>query len=121
MLSNVQPVMFRGRLAAVAGEGCFYLAPHLEALEDDHPERIFVSVMCFYARDVLTGRAPQPYRDDLAEMATRSALIDDRGFASAASFSDSDLAEMFTVPLDQVAAKRVDLARPERLRPAGLA
>lgn len=118
VIAIVQPIVFRGRMSAAAGDGYFYLAPHLEALEPDHPDRLFVSMMCFYARDVLTGQTPGPYRDDRAEMAARSTLMNDGDFARAAFLGDADIAEMFGVPLDQVVAKRADLGRPERVRPA---
>ena len=55
MTASLVPVMFRRRLAAAATRDRFYLAPHLEPLEEDHPDRLFVSLMCCHARDVLIG------------------------------------------------------------------
>ncbi|MEJ7891465.1 MAG: hypothetical protein WKF94_02360 [Solirubrobacteraceae bacterium] len=116
MIPNLLPVVFRGRFAALAGDNRFYLAPHVEVLEGDHPDRVFVSVMCFHARDVPVGRAHGPYRDDFAEQVARSSLMADREFGRVANLGNADLAELFSVPLEQVAAKRSDLVRPERVR-----
>lgn len=116
MIPSLQPVVFRGRLAAAAGASQYFLAPHIEALEQDHPDRLFVSVMTFHASDVLTGRHPGPYSDETAELVARSALIADRDFATEWDLSDADLAERYMVPLDQVQEKRRDLERPERVR-----
>jgi hypothetical protein len=118
MTPNLQPVVFRGRLAAAAATDHFVLAPHIEVLELDHPERLFVSVMCFHARDVLIGRSPGPYRHAAAEMAARSTLIDAHDFQSIEHWPDAELAERYHVPLDQVDAMRRDLALPERVLPS---
>src|SRR5690349_8174939 len=115
MTASLVPVMFRRRLAAAATRDRFYLAPHLEPLEEDHPDRLFVSLMCCHARDVLIGRAPGPYSDVAAELVVRSALIDDDDFRLCQQWDDAWLAERYAVPLDQIARKRFDLHRPERV------
>jgi len=46
----------RGRLAALAAERA-YFAPHIEALEPDHPERRFVAALCLYSHPVDTAVA----------------------------------------------------------------
>lgn len=109
----LQPIGFRGRLAASASIDRFFLAPHIEVLEDDHPDRRFVSLMCWYARDVLTGLAPGPYNDRAAEFCVRSFLIDDDDFALHWRFDDALLAERYAVPLDQVTQKRLELHSPK--------
>jgi hypothetical protein len=115
MSPSLLPVMFRGRLAAAATRDRFYLAPHLEPLEEDHPDRFFVSLMCCHARDVLTGAAPGPYSDAAAELAVRIALVDDSDFRLYQQWDDAWLAERYAVPLDQIAHKRHDLQRAERI------
>jgi hypothetical protein len=117
MHASLQPIVYRGRLAAAAGTDRFFLAPHIEALQDDHPDRHFVSLMCCFARDVMVGATTGPYHAAAAELAVRSALVDDHAFAALSAWDDSDLAEHFGLPLDQVGAKRRDLRRPERFRP----
>ena len=117
MHASLQPVLYRGRLAAAAGTDRFFLAPRIETLEEDHPDRQFVSLMCCFARDVMVGATPGLYDDAAAELAVRSALVDDGAFAALSAWDDSDLAEHFGLPLDQVRAKRRDLCRPERVGP----
>jgi hypothetical protein len=116
MTPNLQPVVFRGRLAAAATENRFFLAPHIEVLEDDHPERLFVSVMCFHARDIIVGRAAQPYSDANAELAARRALIDEDDFRECWHLDDATLAERYVVPLEQISAKRIYLISAARQR-----
>src|SRR4051794_29365506 len=117
MIATLQPVMFRRRLAAAATRDRFFLAPHLEPLEEDHPDRFFVSLMCCHARDVLIGAAPAPYADAHAELYVRSVLIDDRDFEFRQHWDDALLAERYAVPLDQIQHKRRDLQRAERVSP----
>ena len=119
MIATLQPVIFRRRLAAAATRDRFYLAPHLEPLEEDHPDRFFVSLMCCHARDVLIGAAPAPYADAHAELYVRSVLIDDGDFAHCQHWNDALLAERYAVPLDQIPQKRRDLQRAERITPSG--
>ena len=117
MTNSLQPISFRGRLAAAAAADRFYLAQHIEALEPDHPDRVFVSLMCCFARDVLTGAVAGPYGADAAELAVRSMLIDERDFAAHRQEPDAVLAERYAVPLDQIAQKRLDLQRSDHLAP----
>ena len=117
MTSTLQPVTFRGRLAAAATPDRFYLAPHIEVLEADHPDRVFVSLMCCHARDVLVGIVNGPYDTGLAELTVRTTLIDDREFGTRLNDSDAALAERYAVPLDQIAEKRRDLDRLRHTAP----
>src|SRR4051812_46929172 len=103
MTVNLQPVMFRRRLAAAATANRFFLASHVDVLEEDHPDRVFISLMCCYARDVLVGVSPGPYADETAELAVRAALIDDVDFAGHQQMTDATLAERYGVPLEQIA------------------
>lgn len=111
----LQPIVFRRRLAAAASPDRFYLNTHVEALEAEHPDRLFVSFMCCYARDVIEGTLPGPYTDDHAELYARCALVPDDDFRRCQRLSDADLAERYGVPLDQIEPKRRDLIRPERI------
>lgn len=114
-MTPLLPIVFRGRLCAAATRDHFYLAPHVEVLEDDHPDRLFVSLMCCHARDVLIGCAPGPYGDDHAALSVRNALIDDDDFGRWHQCDDAVLAERYGVPLDQIHAKRLDMQRMERV------
>lgn len=119
MTITLQPVVFRRRLAAAASKDRFFLAPHLDALEQDHPDRVFVSLMCWYAREVMVGGVPGPYSDSAAELTVRDALIDDEDFVACSAWDDAMLAERYAVPLDQIPHKRSDLQRGERLQRRG--
>jgi hypothetical protein len=52
----MRAIVHRGRVAALAAERV-YFAPHIEALEPDHPERRFVAALCLYSHAVDTGAA----------------------------------------------------------------
>ena len=56
-----------GHDVAIAAPTRFWLAGHIEALPAGHPRKRRVCLMAFYARDVLTGDLPGPYRDEDAE------------------------------------------------------
>ena len=107
----LQTVTFRGRLAAAASPDRYFLNAHVEALEDDHPDRLFVSFMCCYARDVMDGLLPGPYSDELAELYARHVLVPDEDFVFHQHLGDADLAERYGLPLDQVHSKRTDITR----------
>jgi hypothetical protein len=72
------------------------------------PQERFVHAMGMYARDVLTGELPGPYSDQEAEAYARGFLIDDATFRAHAGDTDEQLADRFTVPLEQIALKRLD-------------
>ena len=74
-MSELQVVTYRGRLVAVAIPTHFFLADRIARLPVGHPQLCFVVFMCFYARDVLTGELPGPYRDSDARVFARAALI----------------------------------------------
>ena len=109
---GVTLVSYGGELAAVSGATRCYLAPHIEELGDDHPLTTFVVLMCAYAERVRSGHLPGRYADELAELFARSLLIDDDEFLEldANRYDDDLLAGHFGVPVEQVAAKRRDLA-----------
>ena len=52
----------RGRTVALAARARFWLAAHIEALPAKHPDKRHVCLMALYARDILTGDTPGPYR-----------------------------------------------------------
>lgn len=114
-MATLTPIVFRNRLAAAAAEEHFYLAEHIDALETDHPYRAFVELMCCYAGTILRGEQPGPYADDHAEQCVRNVLMPDDDFVAHWYEPDAELAERYTVPLDQVPKKRLDLRRAEQL------
>lgn len=69
----LQPITYRGRLVAAATATRFYLSEQLE--HRDPAERTFVTFMCAYARDVITGRLPGPYTEEHARSYARGCLL----------------------------------------------
>jgi hypothetical protein len=65
---------YDGQDVALAGRERFWLAAHIEALPDGHPDKRHVCFMALYARDILTGSLPGPYNDDDADRFARLAL-----------------------------------------------
>jgi len=72
----------------------------------------FVFAMGLYAIDVARGVLPAPYDDARAQYFARTFLIEDDAFRRCAHHSDVELADRFGVPVDQIAAKRADVAAP---------
>jgi hypothetical protein len=85
------------------------LAPAIAELEHDHPRRRFVVAMCMFADEQL--RTDRRYDDAAAEQWARSLLMPAAAWRGAAGYSNSELAEAFNAPLDQVAVRRRALAR----------
>ena len=109
---SMRLIVHRCRVAALAAERVFY-APHIDVLEPDHPERRFVAALCLYSHAVDTDRTGHPYHQAEAEAFARALLMPPEAFAAVIAWSDPDLAELFTVPLDQVRQRRRDyLAAP---------
>jgi len=106
-------IQYRGDVVAVAGATRFHLAPPIEALQPQDPLRAVVTLMCVFADRVQSGEIAGPYSDARAELYARSALIDDDEFTRAdiQGVGDEALASHFNVPLEQMAAKRLDLRR----------
>ena len=104
-------IQYRGEVVAVAGASRFHLAPHIEAREPGDPLRAVATLMCVFAERVHAGELAGPYNDARAELYARCALIDDDEFACASADGESDaaLAARFSVPIEQIAAKRRDL------------
>ena len=112
-------IIHRHRVAALAAERVYY-ASHIEVLEPDHPERRFVAALCLYSHSVDTGEAGSSYDQGEAEAFARALLMPREALVSVIDWSDPELAELFTVPLDQVKLRRRDSALPaKRRRPKG--
>jgi hypothetical protein len=104
----VRVIEHRHRVAATAADQVYY-SPHIEVLESDHPERRFVTALCLYSHAVDTGQAALGFDDqEEAERFARALLMPAEGFVPVAGWSDTALAELFAVRLDQVAMRRRD-------------
>lgn len=71
----MQPISYRGRVAAVATPTRFLLADDLDARDPGDPERTWVTYMCVHAGDVLNGVMPGPYTDERARLFAAACLI----------------------------------------------
>jgi hypothetical protein len=98
-------VIWRGRAAATVDLDETRLARQIEVLETDHPDRRFVCAMCLYAYEVLTGVIPGAYEQGCAERYARTFLAPDWAFCDP-TWPDFAVAELYAIPLDQVAAGR---------------
>lgn len=90
------------------------MLPPLSLLEGDHPIRRFVNVLCMIAHEMPEGPDGEGYDPELAGYCARFMLMPDEEFARRSGGSDRDLAEHFNVPLEEVEAKRYDLAFTRR-------
>jgi hypothetical protein len=110
-MDGVTLVMYQGEIVAIVGSRRFYLAPQLDDLQLDDPLVVFVSFMASYALQVKDGSAPGPFTDERAERFARLVLMDDDEFRAldANRLEDDLIAGHFSVPVEQVAAKRDDL------------
>jgi hypothetical protein len=84
--------------------------PRIEALAPGDPELRFVAAMCLYSRDVDAGEIPGPFTSSAAGLYARCVLLPDQEFERHARERDGELAKRFRVPIEQVGAKRFDLA-----------
>lgn len=114
----MQPIeiTYCGRAAALCFGEEILLAPHIAVLEQGHPDRSFVCLLCMWARAILEGGAPGPYRDETAHVYARSSSMPTREFWPRRRWADHELAEYFRVPLTQVERRRVELCRDAALQ-----
>jgi hypothetical protein len=103
--SDMRLIDHRRRLAAIAAERA-HLHPHIQAREPDDPGPRFVAALCPRPA-VNTGQADCAICDqEDAERFARARLMPAEAFAPVAARSDTELAELYAAPLDQVAIPR---------------
>ena len=109
---RVQLITYDGQIVATAGARRFYLAHPIDALPDDDPMAVFVTLMATYALQVRAHPDVGPYTDERAERFARIVLIDDEEFRSfdANELDDTVIAGHFGIPVEQVDRKRADLS-----------
>lgn len=105
-------IRYQGDVAAICGPRRFHLSPHIEIRSLDDPVRILVTAMCAFAGRIQVGSVEGAYSDERAERYARCLLIDDHEFAQLdrAGADDARLAMHFCLPVEQIVAKRADLA-----------
>jgi len=105
----VQAITYYGRLVAGVAPDEIVLAPSVAELESDHPRRRFVLGMCLFAHEHQFPGGD--YSDDAAQQWVRTLLMPSAAGRHAAGLTNTELAEAFNVPLDQVVQRRLELAR----------
>jgi hypothetical protein len=113
-LSSVRAISYRGELVAIATRSRAYLAPRIDALAPGDQVLRFVAAMCLYSHDVDEGRVPGPFKNSDAELYARCVLLPDEEFECHAHDRDDELARRLGVPVEQIVAKRRDLAEVRR-------
>jgi hypothetical protein len=106
-------ISYHGRTAALAGRDRFYLAPWIAQRPDGDPVKRFVCVLVLYARDVALGMVPGDpllYQPARGERYARECMLPERDFRARAHRNDHELAKHFGVPLEQIAARRVEIS-----------
>jgi len=101
---------YDGREASVVEAGRITYADWIEVYERDHPVRRFVEAMSLYLRDVDSGLLPGPASGETAGFYARLLLMPADELRRRAGWSDVALAEHFNVPLEEVAARRAEIA-----------
>jgi hypothetical protein len=71
----LQPITYRGRIAACVSARRVFLAEELRSRPVGDSELTFVLFMCCYARDLMTGELAGRYSDEKARAYARAALI----------------------------------------------
>lgn len=74
-MTHLQPITYRGELAALAGPDRLFLTAGYDQRPDHDPDRRMVIYMCFCAHDVALGRLPGPYTDSGARRYARGCLL----------------------------------------------
>jgi hypothetical protein len=106
----MRAIFYRGDLAAIAASERVFLSPRIASLRPEEPLRRFVTVLCLYSRDIDTGALRGPFEQSEAELYARSFLVADEEFSEFAHEEDRLLEQRFGLPVEQVRARRADLA-----------
>jgi hypothetical protein len=114
----VHLILYHGRPLALALPDRVYLHPALVALaelDESDPLVRFACALAVHAFEINTGLLEGPFDQARAERYARQLLMPADEFGPLAGLADGELAELFAVPVEQVGARRLDLAA----RPVG--
>ena len=106
-LLSVELIFYEGQLAAVVTGSEARLAPEIEF--GDPTVSRFVFAMAAYALHPTRLADGDPFDQGEAEFIARWLLMPNAAFAPLAHLPDARLAELFEVPIAEVARKRDDL------------
>lgn len=105
----VHVIVYQHRAVALSMPGVVALAPHVAALEDDHPIARWVGAMVLYSDLVHCGEVPEPFLSSHAAALASMVLLPDEAIVPLVDLPDAHLAEHFNVPLAEIAVKRFEL------------
>jgi len=111
--------------AAITGPRRAILHPELERRGDEDPDKRWVLAKSVHALRVWVADLPLDqspdvgYREADAEAFARRALMPAKTFRANAGLSDQQLAGRFGVPIEKIAARRVELAVEQHRPRAG--
>jgi len=106
-------IVYRGRPLALAEPDRAHLHPALEALaerDESDPLVRFACALALHAFEVHAGLIAGPFDEARAERYARELLMPTDDFAPLAGLTDAELAALFSVPVEQVSARRLELA-----------
>ena len=106
----MRAIYYDGRLAAWADGDRVTFPADIDVLERDHPLRRFVSAVCVWSCETDTRNVPVAWDPGAAEVYARALLMPTELFDPLdLKLFDHELAELFSVPLEQVELRREDL------------
>jgi len=106
----VHVIVYGHRVVALSIPLAVALAAHIAVLEADHPIARWVAAMIIFSDLVNHSELNGPFHSSVADAFASMVLLADREVAALAHLPDCQLAELFNVPLKQIAAKRAELA-----------
>ena len=113
----MRAIFYDGRAAAYTDCDQVVLSDRVAVLERDHPLRRFISAVCVFSCEADAGYVPGGWSSASAELYARALLMPTELFyPHERVLADHQLAEHFAVPLEQVRARRGDLAAQRAAR-----
>jgi hypothetical protein len=109
----VEFIFYRGWPLALALPDRVLPRPALEALaerDESHPLVRFACALTLYAFELHAGLSERPFDQARAEHYARELLMPAEAVGALVWVTDAELAELFAVPVEQVGARRLDLA-----------
>jgi hypothetical protein len=106
-------ILYRGWPLAVVEPDRVHMHPALEALaegDESHPLVRLACALALYAFEIHVGLIDGPFDQARAERYARELLMPADDFMPLAGLTDSELAALFGVPVEQVRARRLELA-----------
>jgi hypothetical protein len=111
----VQLILYRGWPLALAEPDWVHPHPAVDALaerDESHPLVRFACALALHAFEIDTRLIEGPFDQARAERYARELLLPVDDFAPLAGLADGELAALFRVPIEQVGARRLELAPP---------